>query len=394
MRFRSGVRAESRRKPLTGAHAARPLDDKQGLKVAAAVIVPLIVAVALIAAMAANDDGDGASTAVSTTAPTATTVTASPEAQAFQAKVDEAFKPLGDAIKTFLPKAQEFEAGKVPPADFQGAIDVALPELVKSRDAVAALEPYKPEPAINTYFLDAAELYVETARTYGVAVDPAAEPLRAQLNIAAKRLRTLGDRIYDRGRTVLDPGFYAPSSAEVEIRPPTEVPDWVAEGMAAGPPLAETPGPPSTSPPVREPTCGDGVAEPCREEESEKKWSGRVKDAGFPQAPEVVRALEAGDAAKLAELAATYETKTRELMAGADPKGDRERAAVIGLGLLTNGEAARLAQAATMLPPGEPRNRLLAVARRTLVVGDDLLEAELGFDRSGLPRSLLTDTGL
>lgn len=391
MRFRSGVRAVSRRKRLTGARAARPVDRGQGLKVAAAVIVPLIVAAALIAAMAANDDdGDGSPTAVSTT----TTVTASPGAQAFQAKVDEAFRPLGDAIRTFLPKAQEFEAGKVPPADFKGAIDAALPEFVKSRDAVAALEPYKPEPAINTYFLHAADLYVETARIYGVAVDPAADPLREQLNIAAKRLRTLGDRIYDRGRTVLDPSFYAPSSAEVEVRPPTEVPDWVAEGMAAGPPLADTPGPPSTSPPVREPTCGKGVPEPCREEVSEKKWSGRVKDAGFPQAPEIVRALEAGDAARLGELAATYEAKTRELMAGADPKGDRERAAVMGLGLLTDGEAARLGQAAALLPAGEPRNRLLAVARRTLVVGDDLLEAELGFERSGLPRSLLTDSGL
>lgn len=389
MRFRSGVRAVSRRKRLTGAHAARPSNDRQGLKVAAAVVVPLLVAVALIALMAANDDGDGSS-AVSTT----TTVTASPEAQAFQSKVDEAFRALGDAIKVFLPKAQEFEAGKVTPADFKGAVDVAFPEFVKSRDAVAGLEEYKPEPAINTYFLHAADLYVETARVYGVAVDPTADPLRAQLNIAAKRLRTLGDRIYDRGRAELDPGFYAPSSAEVEIRPPTEVPDWAAEGMAAGPPLAATPGPPATSPPVREPTCGDDVPEPCREEVSEKKWAGRVKDAGFPQAPDVVRALEAGDSAKLGELAATYETKTRELMAGADPKNDRERAAVIGVGLLIDGEAARLGQAATLLPAGEPRNRLTAVARRTLVVADDLLEAELGFDRSGLPRSLLSDTGL
>ena len=390
MRFRTEARSVSRRKRLTGAHAARPSDGKQALKVAAAVVVPLLVAAALIAVMAANDAGDGSATAGSTT----TTVTASPEAQAFQAKVDEAFKPLGDAVRILLPKAQEFEAGKVTPGEFKGAVDAALPEFVKSRDAVAALGPYKPEPAINTYFLDAAVLYVETARVYSVAVDPAAEPLRGQLNIAAKRLRTLGDRIYDRGRTVLDPAFYAPSSAEVEIRPPTEVPDWVAEGMAAGPPLAGAPGPAATNPPVREPTCGKDVPEPCRAEESEKKWSSRVKGAGFPQPPDVVRALEAGDSNRLGELAATYETRTRELMAGADPKGDRERAAVTGLGLLTDAEAARVGQAAALLPPGEPRDRLMTVARRTLVVGDDLLEPKLGFDRSGLPRSLLTDSGL
>jgi hypothetical protein len=390
VRFRSGVRAVARRKRLTGAHAARP-SNKQGLKVAAAIVVPLLVAVALIALVAANDDGDGGSSAA---ASSTTTVTASKEAQAFQAKVDEAFKALGDAIKVFLPKAQEFEAGKVIPADFKGSVELALPEFVKSRDAVAALEQYKPEPAVNAYFLDAADLYVEVARVYGVAVDPAAEPLRAQLNTAAKRLRTLGDRIYDRGRVVLDPAFYAPSSQEVELRPPTEVPDWVAEGMAAGPPLAETPGPPAATPPVREATCGKGVPEPCRAEESKKKWEGRVKKAGFPQPPDVLRALEAGDPAKLGELAVSYETRTRTLMAGADPKGERERAAVTALGLLTDGEAARLGQAAALLPGGDPRTRLMAVARRTLVVGDDLLESKLGFKRSGLPRSLLADTGL
>jgi hypothetical protein len=80
-------------------------------------------------------------------------------------------------------------------------------------------------------------------------------------------------------------------------------------------------------------------------------------------------------------------------MAGADPKDDRERAAITGLGLLTDGEAARLGQAAALLPAGDPRTRLLAVARRTLVVGDGLLETKLGFQRSGLPQSLLAEAG-
>jgi hypothetical protein len=390
VRFRSGVRAVPRRKRLTGAHAARP-PDRQGLKVAAAVVVPLLVAAGLIALVNANDDGDSGSPS---SASSTTTVTASPEAQAFQAKADEAFKPLGDAIKIFLPRAQEYDEGKVTPADFKGSVDLALPEFVKSRDAVAALERYKPKPAVNTYFVDAADLYVEVARIYGVSVDPAADPLRAELNRAAKRLRTLGDRIYDRARVVLDPSFYAPSTAEVELRPPTEVPDWVAEGMAAGPPLAETPAPPAATPPVREATCGKDVPEPCRAEESKGKWESRVKKAGFPEAPDVLRVVEAGDAPKLGELAASYESKTRTLMAGADPKGARERAAVTGLGLLTDGEAARLGQVAALLPAGDPRTRLLAVARRVLVVGDDLLEEKLGFDRSGLPRSLLAETGL
>lgn len=389
MRFRSGVRAVSRRKRLTGAHAARP-PSNQGLKVAAAVVAPLVVAIGLIALVAANSDGGGGSPPASSTT---TTVTISKAAKTFQTKVDDAFKPLGDAIKVFLPKTQDFEAGKVTPADFKGSVGQALPEFVKARDAVAKLAKYKPDASVNRDFVDAADLYVEVARLYGVAADPASDPLRAQLNVAARRLRTLGDRIYDRGRAVLDPTFYAAPSQDVELRPPTEVPDWVAEGMAAGPPLAGAPGPPAASPPIREATCAAGVAPPCRAEESQSKWESRVRKAGFPQPPDLVRALEAAGAARLGELAGTYEAKVRTLRTGPDPKGHRERAAVVGLGLLTDGEAARLGQAAALLPAGDARTHLLAVARRAVVVADGLLQPGLGFRPSGLPVSLLRDTG-
>jgi hypothetical protein len=358
--------------------------------VAAAIGGAVLVAAGLIGLVAANSGGDDESGA---TPSSTTTVTASDEAKAFQTKVDDAFKPLGDAIKLFLPRAQEYEAGKVTPVDFKANIDLALPEFVKARDAVAKVEEYKPDPAVNRYFVDAADLYVEVARVYNVAIDPGSEPLRAQLNLAARRVRTLGDRIYDRGRAVLDPTFYAPSSQDVELRPPTEVPDWAAEGMAAGPPLAETPGPPAEIPPIREATCSDEVAPPCRAEESEKKWESRVKKAGFPSPPDVVAALGEENAVRLGELAASYEAKTRMLRAGPDPKGDRERAAVVALGLLTDGEAARLGQAASMLPAGEARTRLLAVAKRALVVGDGLLDDDLGFRPSGLPNSLLEEAG-
>jgi len=389
VRFRSGVRAVSRRKRLTGAHAARP-NSNQGLKVAAAIAAPLVVAIALIALVAANHGDNSTPT---TSSSSTTTATATKAATAFQGKADEAFKPLGDAVKVFLPKANDFEAGKVAPADFKGAVDTALPEFVKARDAVAKLEKYKADPAVNTYFFDAADFYVEAARVYGAAADPAADSLRAQLNIAARRVRTLGDRIYDRGRAVLDPTFYGASSQEVELRPPPEVPDWTTEGMAPGPPLAAPPGPAPASPPIREATCGPGVPEPCRKEQSAGKWESLVKHAGFPQPPDVAKALEDLNADVLGKLAGEFEDKTRTLRAAPDPKKERERAVEVGLGLLSDGEAARLAQVAALLPAGDPRTRLQAVARRTLVVGDDLLETKLGFKKSGLPRTMLGDSG-
>jgi hypothetical protein len=118
-----------------------------------------------------------------------------------------------------------------------------------------------------------------------------------------------------------------------------------------------------------------------------------VDKARFPQPSEVLRALESTDAVRLGRLAGTYETSTRTLRAGPDPKGGRERAAVLALGFLTLGEAARVGQIAALLPAGEVRNRLLTVARRVLVVGDDLVvPLDLGFLSSGLPRSVLADT--
>jgi hypothetical protein len=390
VRFRSGIGAVFRRKRLTGARKARP-SSRQGLKVAAAIVVPLMGAVAAIALVGANTGPQR--NAASTSSSSTTTVTASKTAQAFEAKVDDAFKPLGDAVKVFLPRAQDFEAGKVIPADFKGAVDVALPEFVKARDAVARLERYKPDPAVNKYFLDAADLYVETARIYGVAADPASDTLRGQLALSARRVRTLGDRIYDRGRVVLDPSFYPPSSQDVELRPPTEVPDWVAEGMAAGPPLATTPGPPAATPPVREATCAAGVPRPCRSEVSASKWVAAVKKAGLPQPADVRRAIDAADATRLGALAGEYQDKVRTLQAGPDPKKARERAAVAGLGLLTAGESARVGQEAALLPAGPIRDGLQAVARRCLVAGEGLLEPTFGFHLSGLPSSLLHDTG-
>src|SRR5581483_10025840 len=375
VRFRSRVGAVSRRKRLTGAHKARP-SSRQGLKVAAAVTVPVMAAVAAIALVGANTSHQGSSP---TSSSSTTTVTASKAAQAYQGKVDDAFRSLGDAVKIFLPKAQDFEAGKVAPADFKGAVDAALPEFEKARDAVAKLPKYKADPAVNKYFLDSADLYVETARIYGAATDPAADTLRAQLTLSARRVRTLGDRIYDRGRVVLDPSFYA-SSQNVELRPPTEVPDWVAEGMAAGPPLASAPGPPAATPPVRS-------------EVSASKGVSAVKKAGLPQPADVRAAIDAADGARLGALAGEFEDKVRTLQAGPDPKKQRERAAVAGLGLLTAGESARLGQEAAMLPAGPVRDDLRAVARRCLVVGEGLLEPTFGFHLSGLPTSLLADTG-
>lgn len=387
MRFRTGSRVADRPKPVTAA-LSWPSSSHQVLKVVAAVAGPVFVAAGLVAVLAAN--GDGATPAATATT---TTVTATREAKAFQTKVDDAFRPLADAVRIFLPVAQEFESGTRSPGDLAGAVELALPEFMRVREAIGALDSYDAAPVVNRYFFDAAALYVETGHVYRIAAEPGTEPLRQQLNLVARRLRTLADRVYDRGRVALDPAFYRAASGGLDFRPPTEVPDWAAEGMAAGPPLAEPPGPPAATPPVRQETCSESVAGPCRREEPVKKWTNRVNRTRVPQPSDVLRAMESADAVRLGELAGTYESSTRILRAGPDPEGDRERAAVLALGFLALGEAARVSQIAALLPAGEVSTRLRTIARRVLIIGDSLVEpADLGFHLSGLPRSVLTDT--
>src|SRR3954468_22073321 len=98
-----GPQSGGPRKRLTGSHSPRP-SSRQGLKGAAAGIVPLLAAAALIALVASFHSGDkGSSSSSSST----TVVTASKAAQDCQKKVDAAFTPLSEAIKVFLPKAQD-----------------------------------------------------------------------------------------------------------------------------------------------------------------------------------------------------------------------------------------------------------------------------------------------
>jgi hypothetical protein len=69
------------------------------------------------------------------------------------------------------------------------------------------------------------------------------------------------------------------------------------------------------------------------------------------------------------------------------------RAAVVALSFLVDAESARVAHAATLLPPGPARDRLSTVARRLALTGENLLEPGLRGRPSGFNPSLLEDTG-
>ncbi|MDQ3946306.1 MAG: hypothetical protein M3357_14365 [Actinomycetota bacterium] len=348
-----------------------------------AIGLPLVLAAVLIGLTAPGSETDGDNPVLSTS--TTTVEPASPEAKAFQTRIDDALHAFAaDRLPAVIRAAGEWREGKLAPEGFARELSLFLPEAVNARQAVAAIPPLKETAVVRDLYRDSIGLYIDFGRVYLAAVDPAAEPLRGQLDLIARRLRVLADRIYDQGRSVVDPASQSLGGDSVEIRRAPEVPDWEVEGLAAGPPLAEAPAAPPEVPPERE---GQ------RQEEPATKWLARLRQADFPSGADLAGAINAGDENRLGDLAETYLASTAALRVAPDPEGGRVRAAIAALSYLVSAESARVAQAAVVLPAGSVRDRLSTVARRLALIGENLLEPELRGAPSGFDRSLLEDGG-
>ncbi|MGH9038556.1 MAG: hypothetical protein ACRD0O_22590 [Acidimicrobiia bacterium] len=362
--------------------------NRQQAKLAAAIGLPLIVAIVLIALVAPGSEPEGDDPVVSTTSTTLRA--ASPEGKAFQTRVDDAVRSFAaDRLTPVIRTAGEWVQGKATAESLTGELNLYLPEAVRARQAVAAIPPLKEAPTARDLYRDSIGLYIDFGRIYLVAADPAAEPVRAQLDLAARRLRVLADRIFDQAHALVDPSSQSLGDESVDIRRAPEVPDWDAEGLAAGPPLAETPPPPPEVPPMREAQ---------RPQEPEGKWLERVRKADFPSGADLAAALNSGDGKRPGDLAETYLAAVAALRVAPDPADDsghsgRVRGAVAALSFLVEAESARVAQAATVLPAGPGRDRLSTVARRLALIGEQLLEPDLRGRPTGFDPSLLDDTG-
>jgi hypothetical protein len=172
--------------------------------------------------------------------------------------------------------------------------------------------------------------------------DTPAGDLRTQLDLMAKRLRALADRVFDRGHALVKPALGEKPDPNVDIRLPEEVPNWAAEGLAPGPPLDDPPPAPSEEPQLRQAS---------RPEQPRAQWLAAV-EALHPPKPTL-------DSPK--ETARALVAAAERLRSVPDPAGDREEGARIRLALLVQADGARAAQAG-----------LGDVARRLLVVGDRL----------------------
>lgn len=240
----------------------------------------------------------------------------------FEARAREAFAPLSSFALTLPGDARAWLAGELPDDQYRAKLTAALADATEAHERVDAL----PDAPGKELYLASTELYVQHVRVHQASMDlPGAA--RAQAVLLARRLRELADRVFDRGHAVVDPSSTADGNVELNL--PEEVPDWVAEGMAAGPPLDAAPPPAASTPPLRQAT---------RPTEPERDWLDAVRAAGAPAELDLD-----GD---LAAQARAYVAAAESLRTEPDPdvEGGRERSAVLRLGWLISADAARAAQ--------------------------------------------------
>jgi hypothetical protein len=193
------------------------------------------------------------------------------------------------------------------------------------------------------------------------ALDMPPGPLAQQVARAGARSRELADRVFDRGRALLVPVLPTTTVPGIEVVLPPDVPDWVAEGLAPGPPLDDPPPSPAATPLVR-------VAH--RPQQSVPSWLRAVAASGAPSLADLDRALAAADASTLQSLSRRWQSAVDRMRAQPDPRGDRERADRLYLQWLVAAEAARVGQASRVIGGdlgsrlNELAIRLAGVARR------------------------------
>jgi hypothetical protein len=218
---------------------------------------------------------------------------------------------------------------------------------------------------------------------YRAAVITPPGDARTQLDVLARRIRELGDRIYDRGTAAMAPFVHDDPLKDVDVRLPEEVPKWAEEGMAPGPPLDDPPPAASDSPPLRAKT---------RAEQPASAWAAAVRSAEAPPAAELAAAIDGGNSDALRNMARSYIDAAERLRSTPDPRGQREKSAITRLALLVAADGARAAQASTMVD-GDAADALRNVGRRLALIADHVWPSDLGARQTGFDPGLLTGSG-
>lgn len=288
----------------------------------------------------------GGSSAPGSRPAAAPSTTASPAAiAAWNTVAGNALGEFGRQESLMAQQEQQWESGSVTTAAFVTDLQKTEAVMAAAQTAVASLPPYPGQPAVATMYQQTVALEVVVPEIQLSATAMAAGPLRQQVMLISDRVRELADRIFDQGRVLTAAGLVpngVPAGSSIDL--PLEVPDWAAEGLAAGPPLAAPPPAPDRYPPVRQ---GPRPTEPLA------GWQASVARIGLPSAAAIQAALAGGRPAPLGALAAALDRDAGLLAAQPDPAvtDGRELSDRLRLSLLVQEEACRLGQAQAVGAP-------------------------------------------
>ena len=255
-------------------------------------------------------------------------------AQAWDGDAQQAFGDLVARVPTLVTAAREWMEGTKPDEAFREDLDSAQRDFANTRRRVTDLDtPHRFADAHDLY-IASADLYVAHAEVYETALATPAGDTRAQLDLLARRVRELADRVFDRGRA--DLGLTREPTPDIDVNDPEEVPMWVEEGLAAGPPFDDQPAPRADTPPLRADT---------RPEQSRSAWERDVDKAKAPSMTALRTAIEQDDADALRDIARRFVAAAEYLRDRPDPRDGREESARLRLSWLVLSDAARAAQA-------------------------------------------------
>jgi hypothetical protein len=176
----------------------------------------------------------------------------------WQRAASAAITPMAQQIPTMAEEASEWEQGSLNAAKYQPELSTTLAVMTDARDRVSKLPPYPGQPKVDRLYLASMTLYVASAQADQESLGVVDSGLRQQVALLAERVRELGDRVFDQGRILTGQSLVPAGLAGAKIQLPPAVPDWTAEGLAAGPPLAAA-APASVDRPAPQPDGGSAL---------------------------------------------------------------------------------------------------------------------------------------
>jgi hypothetical protein len=138
-------------------------------------------------------------------------------------------------------EASQWEQGALSATDYRPELATTLSVMIRARADVSRLPPFPGQPLVDSLYLASMNLYVASAHADQASLALATTDFRRQVALLAERLRVLGDRVFDQGRVLTGQSLVPGGLAGAKVELPSPVPDWTAEGLVAGPPLAPAP---------------------------------------------------------------------------------------------------------------------------------------------------------